>query len=105
LGRYFTSNVAIHESQTVLRTGVYHYMRHPSYTGLWLAFLGLAIHFRSWISVALVLVPITAAMLYRIRVEETALVDAFGQAYEQYGTRRARCYRAFTEIGCQVSGP
>jgi protein-S-isoprenylcysteine O-methyltransferase Ste14 len=84
LGRYFTSNVAIHEGQTVLRTGVYRYIRHPSYTGLWLAFAGLAIHFRNWLSLGIVLVPITAAMLYRIHVEEAALVDAFGREYEEY---------------------
>jgi hypothetical protein len=90
LGRYFTSNVAIQEGQSVLRTGVYRFMRHPSYTGLWLAFMGLAIHFRNWWSLAITIVPITSAMLYRIHVEEAALIEAFGSDYESYqkSTRR-----------------
>lgn len=90
LGRYFTSNVAIQEGQSVLRTGVYRFMRHPSYTALWLAFVGLAIHFRNWRSLAITLIPITAAMLYRIHVEEAALVDAFGADYESYQKSTSR---------------
>lgn len=84
LGRYFTSNVAIQEGHTILKRGVYRYWRHPSYTGLWLAFVGLAIHFRNWWSLIIVIVPITTAMLYRIRVEEAALLETFGQDYEEY---------------------
>jgi protein-S-isoprenylcysteine O-methyltransferase Ste14 len=90
LGKFFTSNVAIHEGQTVLRTGVYRYLRHPSYTGLWLAFAGLAFHYRDWVSLFVVLLPITAAMLYRIRVEEAALVGAFGTEYEDYRKTTSR---------------
>jgi len=90
LGRYFTSNVAIQEGQSVLRTGVYRFMRHPSYTGLWLAFVGLAIHFRNGWSLAITLIPITLAMLYRMHVEEAALVDAFGADYESYQKSTSR---------------
>jgi protein-S-isoprenylcysteine O-methyltransferase Ste14 len=90
LGRFFTVNVAIHEGQTVLRTGVYRYLRHPSYTGLWLAFAGPAFHYRDWVSLFVVLLPITAAMLYRIHVEEAALVDAFGVEYENYRKSTSR---------------
>jgi protein-S-isoprenylcysteine O-methyltransferase Ste14 len=90
LGRYFTSNVAIHEGQKVLRTGVYRFMRHPSYTGLWLALIRLAIHFRNWWSLAITLIPVTAAILYRIHVEEAALIDAFGSEYEDYRKSTSR---------------
>jgi protein-S-isoprenylcysteine O-methyltransferase Ste14 len=37
-----------------------------------------------------VLLPITAAMLYRIHVEEVALVDAFGAEYENYRKATSR---------------
>jgi protein-S-isoprenylcysteine O-methyltransferase Ste14 len=90
LGKLFTANVAIHEGQTITRTGVYRYLRHPSYTGLWLAFAGLAFHYRDWVSLFVVLLPITAAMLYRIHVEEVALVDAFGAEYENYRKATSR---------------
>ncbi len=41
LGRFFTAAIAIHEGQPVITAGPYRYVRHPSYTGLLLAFLGL----------------------------------------------------------------
>lgn len=84
LGRYFTANVAIQDGHRLLRTGLYGWVRHPSYTGLLLAFVALAIHFNNWWSLPAVIVPITIAMLYRISVEETALREAFGEEYEDY---------------------
>ncbi len=43
LGRYFTVDVAIHEGHTLVDRGVYRYVRHPSYTGLLVAFAGLGV--------------------------------------------------------------
>ncbi len=42
LGRFFTARIAIHEGQTLITAGPYRYVRHPSYTGLLLAFFGSA---------------------------------------------------------------
>ncbi len=90
LGRFFSSNVAIHAGHQIVRAGLYRYVRHPSYTGALLAFAGLGFFFRNWLSLALILAPITAAFLYRIHVEEAALVDALGRDYLEYrrATRR-----------------
>lgn len=90
LGKSFSSNVAIQESQRIVRTGLYRFVRHPSYLGLLLAFLAVGLHSRNWISFAIVLVPPTVALLYRIYVEEAALAQAFGDDYAAYSkaTRR-----------------
>ncbi len=90
LGRWFTSNVAIGTGHRIVQSGLYRYIRHPSYTGMLIAFAALAVAQRNWLSLALVVVPITAAVLYRIRVEEAALAEAFGQDYLDYraSTRR-----------------
>jgi protein-S-isoprenylcysteine O-methyltransferase len=84
LGRYFTVDVAIHAEHQLVRTGPYRFVRHPSYTGLVLLFLALAVTFRNWASLIVILAPILAALLYRIRVEEAALSAAFGPAYAEY---------------------
>ncbi len=84
LGRFFTSNVAIRPEHRLVRTGIYRFTRHPSYTGLLLTFYGLGLSCRNWVSAALIAVPITAAVLYRIRVEEAALTEAFGQEFLEY---------------------
>jgi protein-S-isoprenylcysteine O-methyltransferase Ste14 len=84
LGKSFSSNVAIQDAQQITRTGLFHFVRHPSYLGLLLVFLAIGVHSRNWISLAVVLLPTTAALLYRIHVEEIALAEAFGEEYLAY---------------------
>lgn len=90
LGRAFSANVALHAGQRLQRTGLYSLVRHPSYLGLELIILALALHSRTWACFAVAIIPPTAALLYRIHVEESALRRAFGAEYEDYsrGTKR-----------------
>jgi protein-S-isoprenylcysteine O-methyltransferase Ste14 len=84
LGRSFSANVAIRESQKMMRSGLYRMVRHPSYLGLLMVFVAIGIHSRNWISFVVAVVPTTAALIYRIQVEEQALQEAFGEEYAQY---------------------
>jgi protein-S-isoprenylcysteine O-methyltransferase Ste14 len=90
LWRYFTVNVSILEGQRVIRRGLYRHVRHPSYTGLLLRYLGLGLAFANWLSAALIFLPLLCATVYRIRVEEDALTRHFGEEYRDYcrATRR-----------------
>jgi len=90
LGKSFSANVAIHTSQQLNRTGPYRLVRHPSYLGLLLVFLAIGIHSRNWISFGIVIVPTTAALLYRIAIEEAALNEAFGEDYAAYSKTTKR---------------
>jgi protein-S-isoprenylcysteine O-methyltransferase Ste14 len=84
LGKAFSANVAIRKTQSVQRSGLYRFVRHPSYLGMELIFLAAGIHAHNWISLAILLIFPTAAVLYRIRVEEEALLGAFGHDYADY---------------------
>jgi len=84
LGRSFSANVAIRMNQKVQKTGLFRLVRHPSYTGLLVIFAADGLHTRNWLGLAAVLVPTTAALLYRIHVEERALREAFGAEYVEY---------------------
>jgi protein-S-isoprenylcysteine O-methyltransferase Ste14 len=90
LGRAFSANVATHAGQRLQRSGLYSLVRHPSYLGLELILLAFALHARTWACFAVVLVPPTLAVLYRIHVEETALRLAFGADYEEYSRSTKR---------------
>ena len=90
LGKMFTVNVSIQHDHVLVQRGLYKYVRHPSYTGLLIAFLGLAIDHGTWIDVAIIMLPITAALFYRIQKEEEALVGKFGKQYEEYAARTKR---------------
>jgi protein-S-isoprenylcysteine O-methyltransferase len=90
LGRFFTVNVAIAADHQLIDSGPYRRVRHPSYTGALLTFLGLGICMQNWASLLILMTGTTAAFLYRMRVEEKALGDAFGERYRQYMQRTAR---------------
>jgi len=84
LGRLFTTDVAVHADHRVVRSGVYRHLRHPAYSGLLVAFLGLGVSFGHWLSLAVVMAPLVPALAYRIRVEERALTESLGSEYEEY---------------------
>jgi protein-S-isoprenylcysteine O-methyltransferase Ste14 len=69
---------------------LYKHLRHPSYAGCLLGDLGLGLALSNWLSVVIIFAPILAATLYRIRVEEQALLESFGDEYFEYaqGTKR-----------------
>ena len=69
LGSFFNTSVAIREDHRLIRTGLFRLVRHPSYSGLLLVFLGLGLSFGNWLSVAVIVVPFLAALLFRIQVE------------------------------------
>ena len=90
LGRLFKFVVVIQEGHRVVAAGPYRLLRHPSYTGGLVAFLGAGIALDSWLSmVSMVMLPL-AAILVRIRVEEAELATALGQEYRSYASRTRR---------------
>src|SRR5436190_6843312 len=90
LGRYFTVDVSISTEHKLIDSGPYRYIRHPSYTGALLAFVGLGFCFGNWLSILFLSVPIIGAFLWRIRIEERALTKALGEDYRTYVGRTKR---------------
>jgi protein-S-isoprenylcysteine O-methyltransferase len=90
LGRFFTTDIAVHEGHSVITAGPYRYVRHPSYAGLLLAFLGLGVFFGNWLSLVVLLIPIAFVVIHRIRIEESVLANALGPAYAVYCARTKR---------------
>lgn len=90
LDRYFTVDVAIRDDHALIRSGPYRVLRHPSYTGALATFYGFGLALGSVWSLLLVVVVVTAAFLWRIRVEERALVSAFPRDYPAYARETRR---------------
>ncbi len=90
LGRYFVPEVAIQPGQRVLDRGLYRYLRHPSYTGTFLTVIGYGLALNNWLSLAIMLVITGVVYGWRMRVEEAALTEAFGEEYRAYMRRTKR---------------
>lgn len=90
LRRQFTTAVTIVAQHRILDSGPYRCIRHPAYLGLLLSLLGFGLCSGNWISLAVTVgLPLTA-VLYRIRVEERALMRHFGVTYAEYAGRTKR---------------
>jgi protein-S-isoprenylcysteine O-methyltransferase Ste14 len=90
LGDSFRTTVEVDDGQAVVSTGPYRLIRHPSYTGLLLIAAGFGLASHTWPGlVVCVLFPLSA-MLARIHVEESELVDVIGDPYRAYRTRTKR---------------
>jgi protein-S-isoprenylcysteine O-methyltransferase len=90
LGRFFTVDVAIAQDHRVVSDGPYRWVRHPSYTGLLFEFAGIGVSLGSLPSLLIIMIPILAVLLYRVRVEEKALSAALGEDYRIYQSRTWR---------------
>ena len=90
LGRFFTVDVAIEKDHELVERGPFRIVRHPSYTGVLLTFVGYALLLRNWAALIVILVPIGAAFVHRMNVEEDALLHALGSRYAEYMKRTKR---------------
>jgi protein-S-isoprenylcysteine O-methyltransferase Ste14 len=90
LGRYFTLTVQTSSDQPVITSGPYRMIRHPSYAGVLLAVAGLGLLLENWLALAILIIGITGCLVFRIRVEERALLDTTGDSYRSYAAGHKR---------------
>jgi protein-S-isoprenylcysteine O-methyltransferase Ste14 len=90
LKRQFTVKVSIMEKHEIVDTGLYGKIRHPAYLGHLVSLLGIGLLLGNWVGLTVLVVLPLAGILYRIRVEERALLSHFGDAYQGYTGRTKR---------------
>ena len=90
LGRYFTFTVQTSADQPVISSGPYRFVRHPSYAAVLLMVMGVGLFFGSWWSFAWLTASMLCGLLFRIRVEERALLLQLGDRYDAYAADHKR---------------
>ena len=79
----------IHRAQGLVTDGIYRWIRHPQYTGIFLFSFGWLVHWPS--IVTLILWPILcAAYAWLARFEERQAIAEFGDEYSVYAARTKR---------------
>lgn len=83
LKKNFSGRLRIREGHTLVKNGIYRWIRHPAYLGLILLYLGIPLIVSSVLGF-LVILLIVPLLLHRIKLEERMLIERFGAEYEEY---------------------
>jgi protein-S-isoprenylcysteine O-methyltransferase Ste14 len=87
LSRMWSVHVEIRERHTLVQTGPYARIRHPIYLGTVLEVIAAALLLNAWLAGALGLVATGLVLRRRIRVEERAMEEKFGDEWRRYCLR------------------
>jgi protein-S-isoprenylcysteine O-methyltransferase Ste14 len=90
LGRFFQYQITVQSGHHVVTKGPYRYVRHPSYTGLALILVGIALACDDVWALPVVAVLGGVGLYVRIRAEERQLTEALGDEYEHFAAGRKR---------------
>jgi protein-S-isoprenylcysteine O-methyltransferase Ste14 len=87
LKKQFTYTVTKIEDHELIESGLYKNIRHPGYLGQLIIFLGISTSLSNWISILLMIIPVSLGYIYRIKVEEKFMIAQMGQKYIDYQKR------------------
>jgi protein-S-isoprenylcysteine O-methyltransferase Ste14 len=90
LGRFFQYRIEVQPEHHVVSRGPYRYVRHPSYTGVALVVMGIALAAGDVLSLAVAVILSAVGLAVRIRAEERQLTEALGAQYVQFAAHRKR---------------
>lgn len=79
----------IHKAEGLVTTGIYRFIRHPQYTGIFMFTLGWILHWPSIITLVMWPVLVTA-YIWLARREEKIVVEEFGDSYLEYARKTPR---------------
>lgn len=83
----YSGHLQVNIDHLLVKTGPYHYVRHPAYSGYLLMTFGTAIGYASLIGVTSVLLLVLPGLLYRLRLEEKLLSNQFPLEYKDYAQK------------------
>ncbi len=84
LGKFWSLHVEMREGHEFVTSGPFAYARHPVYFSMILELLGIGLVLNAWIALLVVFLIFTPTLIARVRIEERALLEKFGDAYQAY---------------------
>ena len=88
LGQCYSHMVRAEADQPIVDAGPYRAIRHPAYAGMIAAHIGVLVALYNPVTLAVLILGLVPAILFRIRVEEKALFDLPG--YSEFAKGRKR---------------
>ena len=87
LGKFWSLHVEIRENHQFVESGPFRIVRHPTYFSMILELLAFGLIFSAWWMLLVIPFLFIPALILRLRLEEPALVEKFGDAYRDYQRR------------------
>jgi protein-S-isoprenylcysteine O-methyltransferase Ste14 len=84
LGKQWALTARVVEGHTLIKDGVYRFVRHPIYTGMFGMLLATGLATAQWVPLLVASVLFVAGTLIRVRIEERLLREAFGSEFDNY---------------------
>jgi protein-S-isoprenylcysteine O-methyltransferase Ste14 len=81
LGRFWSLHVEIRDTHELVREGPFRWVRHPAYSSMILEILSIGLLLQSWHVTVIAFAAFIPTLLTRIRIEERALIEKFGDSY------------------------
>ncbi len=87
LGKFWSLHVEIRDTHQFVQAGPFRFVRHPTYFSMILELLAIGLLLHAVIMLLVIPVLFFPVLLWRIRMEEAALIEKFGGAYREYQKR------------------
>ena len=91
LGRNYSTTLHISNGHSLVTNGPYRYIRHPMYTALITVGIGIGLLSTSWYFLISFIVT-SIVIAFRVRREEEAMIEKFGDEYIQYAQVTGRFF-------------
>lgn len=90
LGRNWSPSLEVAQEQKLVTQGIYHNLRHPIYTAMFLFTIAQALLLQNWLAGLGGLISYIPIYLTRVPREEQMMLDHFGEAYREYMRKTGR---------------
>jgi protein-S-isoprenylcysteine O-methyltransferase Ste14 len=87
LGQNWSDQPRITETQQLVQTGPYRWVRHPIYSAFLLILGSTLFITANWLVGGLWIAAVSSDAVIRIRYEEAAMLNKFGEEYREYQHR------------------
>jgi len=84
LGKFWSLQVEIRSEHQLVREGIYNVVRHPAYAAITLEVLSIPLTVNAWWTLLFAALTYVPLLFLRLRFEERALIEKFGDAYRVY---------------------
>ena len=90
LGKNFSPHLEIRSDHNLIQHGPYQYIRHPMYTSGYFFLIGCGLISQDALLLFPPILTFTILLIFRLRDEETMLLEQFGEEWETYSKKTAK---------------